>query len=57
MAAFAEELGVFTEATPKGYCELAGRGIEYCWGKSKLDFRLSIVTVNYLYSSYHANPI
>ena len=39
MAAFAEELGIGVDATPKGYCEIAGRGIEYCWGKSKLYFR------------------
>jgi hypothetical protein len=23
---------------PKGHCELAGVGIEYCWGKSKQHF-------------------
>jgi hypothetical protein len=40
MAEFAEELGIETDATPKGYCELAGRGVEYGWGKSKMHFRL-----------------
>lgn len=25
--------------TPKGHCELAGEGIEYCWGKMKKHFR------------------
>jgi hypothetical protein len=40
MAEFAEELGIQTDATPKGYCELAGRGVEYGWGKSKMHFRL-----------------
>ena len=28
-------LGIGMEQTPKGYPELAGRGVEYCWGKSK----------------------
>jgi len=26
--------------SPKGHPELAGRGIEYCWGTSKVKFRL-----------------
>jgi len=25
--------------TPKSHCEIAGMGIEYCWGKSKHYFR------------------
>ena len=25
--------------TPKGHCEMAGQGIEYCWGKSKKYYR------------------
>jgi hypothetical protein len=32
-------LGMGMEQTPKGHPELAGRGIEYCWGKSKYEFR------------------
>ena len=34
-----ELLGIGMEQTPKGHPELAGRGIEYCWGKSKYEFR------------------
>ena len=34
-----EPLGIWMEQTPKGHPELAGRGIEYCWGKSKYEFR------------------
>jgi hypothetical protein len=26
--------------SPKGHCEVAGRGIEFSWGRSKADFRL-----------------
>jgi hypothetical protein len=33
------ELGIGMEQTPRCHPELAGRGIEYCWGKAKLDFR------------------
>lgn len=25
--------------TPKGHCELAGKGIKYCWGRMKKHFR------------------
>ena len=25
--------------TPKGHPEIAGRGVEYCWGYAKLRFR------------------
>ena len=32
-------LGVEMDQTPKGHPELAGRGVEYCWGKSKYTFR------------------
>ena len=32
-------LGIGMEQTPKAHPELAGRGIEYCWGKSKYEFR------------------
>ena len=32
-------LGIWMEQTPKGHPELAGRGVEYCWGKSKYEFR------------------
>ena len=34
-----ELLGIGMEQTPKGHPELAGRGIEYYWGKSKYEFR------------------
>ena len=34
-----EPLGIGMEQTPKGHPELAGRGIEYYWGKSKYEFR------------------
>ncbi len=33
------ELGIGMEQTPRCHPELAGRGIEYCWGKAKLEFR------------------
>ena len=32
-------LGVEMGQTPKGHPELAGRGIEFCWGKAKYTFR------------------
>jgi hypothetical protein len=32
-------LGIWMEQTPKGHPELAGRGVECCWGKSKYEFR------------------
>ena len=32
-------LGIGMEQTSKGHPELAGRGIEYCWGKGKYGFR------------------
>ena len=35
----AELLGVEMDKTPKGHPELAGRGVEYCWGKAKMTFR------------------
>ena len=31
--------GHLMEKSPKGHPELAGAGIEYCWGKSKMHFR------------------
>jgi len=34
-----ELLGDGFEQTPKGHPELAGDGIEYCWGKGKMHFR------------------
>ena len=38
------------EKTPKKHPEIAGRGVEYCWGKSKVHFRH-----NNNYSSNAAN--
>jgi hypothetical protein len=35
----ATELGVSVIMTPKSHAELAGQGIEYSWGYSKLKFR------------------
>ena len=35
----AENLGVKVVMTPKAHAESAGRGIEYSWGYSKLNFR------------------
>jgi hypothetical protein len=32
-------LGIGMKQTPEGHPELAGRGVEYCWGKSKYEFR------------------
>ena len=32
-------LGIGMEQSPKGHPELAGRGMEYCWGKSKYEHR------------------
>jgi hypothetical protein len=32
-------LGIGMEQTPKGHSELAGRCVEYCWGKSKCEIR------------------
>ena len=32
-------LGVFMILTPKCHPEIAGRGVEYCWGYAKLRFR------------------
>jgi len=32
-------LGVEVSFTPKAYCEIAGRGVEYLFGMSKLLFR------------------
>ena len=37
----AEGLGVSLSLTPKTHCEIAGIGIEYCWGYSKFHFRKS----------------
>ena len=37
-----EKRGHILLLTPKCHPEIAGLGIEYCWGKSKLDFRRSI---------------
>jgi hypothetical protein len=34
-----EVLGVEMDQTPKCHPELAGRGVEYCWGKSKYEHR------------------
>ena len=34
-----ELLGVEMVKTPKGHPELAGRGVEFCWGKWKYAFR------------------
>ena len=43
-----EELGaklrVTIVFTPKAHCELAGRGIEYCWGLAKLAFHRGVKT-------------
>lgn len=33
--------GHILQMSPKGHCELAGNGIEYCWGKAKYFFRRS----------------
>ena len=30
--------GHLLKMSPKGHCELAGAGVEYCWGKSKCPF-------------------
>ena len=37
-----EQLGAFICITPKCHPELAGRGIEYAWGYSKLRYRRDI---------------
>ena len=37
-----ESLGAFIRLTPKCHPEIAGRGIEYAWGYSKLRFRRDI---------------
>ena len=34
-----DTLGIRVVFTPKGHCEIAGRGIEYLWGISKVLFR------------------
>ena len=34
-----QDRGHILLCSPKGHCELAGVGIEYCWGKSKQHFR------------------
>lgn len=34
-----DKLDVFIRFTPKAHCEIAGKGIEYIWGISKIDFR------------------
>ena len=34
-----EELGVVVDRSPKFHAELAGEGIEYCWGFAKLRYR------------------
>lgn len=39
MQELTESLGHKQEKTPKKHPEIAGRGIEYCWGKSKMTFR------------------
>ena len=36
---YGRELGVMVLRTPKCHCELAGEGIEYCWGLAKLIYR------------------
>ena len=41
MQELTEALGHVQEKTPKKHPEIAGRGIEYCWGKSKVHFRHS----------------
>ena len=56
MAEFAEQLGIVTDATPKGYCEIAGRGIEYCWGKSKLYFRSLLLQIFPMILQATVNP-
>ncbi len=33
------KLGVLVDHTPKCHCELAGEGIEYAWGCSKIYYR------------------
>jgi len=33
--------GHLFQKSPKGHPELAGGGVEYCWGKSKIHFRRS----------------
>ena len=39
MEELTELLGHKQEKTPKKHPEIAGRGIEYCWGKAKMTFR------------------
>ena len=39
MEELTELLGHKQEKTPKKHPEVAGRGIEYCWGKAKMTFR------------------
>ena len=39
MQELTEDLGHVQEKTPKKHPEIAGRGVEYCWGKSKVHFR------------------
>ena len=34
-----KERGHILEKSPKGHPELAGVGIQYCWGKAKMHFR------------------
>jgi len=50
MQELTEDLGHVQEKTPKKHPEIAGRGVEYCWGKSKVHFRH-----NNNYSSNAAN--
>ncbi len=37
-----DKLGAFVRLTPKCHPEIAGRGIEYAWGYSKLHYRRNI---------------
>ena len=39
MADLCDELGIEMYQSPKCHPEIAGQGIEYCWGKAKLHFR------------------
>ena len=40
-----KELDADAFFTPKGHCELAGRGIEHLWGVAKMTFRKENATL------------
>ena len=51
---YCEKLGIKTDRSPVAHCEIAGEGIEFNWGYSKLNYRAQPLSLKQNKSKFHS---